>query len=165
MENPAARCDECGALHRGGVTCRACFEALLAFENERPVAFGAVHHLTVACYFLQHPRGYNASALQMWRDLLADSLDGRVTAKDLIRRAGRQFNGARRVRDPRAALPAWWPPAWPVTVDAVLRPDEQPTIDTYVQRAYEWAGQTRAQLEAQQRAIPVAPDQGVRHTR
>ena len=148
MENPAARCDECGALHRGGVTCRACFEALLAFENERPVAFGAVHHLTVACYFLQHPRGYNASALQMWRDLLADSLDGRVTAKDLIRRAGRQFNGARRVRDPRAALPAWWPPAWPVTVDAVLRPDEQPTIDTYVQRAYEWAGQTRAQMRA-----------------
>ena len=164
MEHSAARCDECGALHSGGVTCRACFEALLAFENERPAAFGAVHHLTVACYFLQHPRGYNESALQMWRDLLADALDGRAAPRDLLKRAGRQFRGVRRVRDAQATVPAWWPPKWPVTVDAVLRPDESPTIDTYIQRAYEWAGQTRAQLERQPRVDRMSPGDA-RHAR
>jgi hypothetical protein len=128
------------------VTCEACFHALLAFENEHPAAFGAVHHLTVACYFLQHPRGYRPQVLDMWRNLIADSLNGRVTPRELQRRARRQFEGATRVRDPRAVLPVGWPTWWPVAVRNVLRPEETIGVDVYVARAGAWAEQTRDTL-------------------
>src|SRR5579862_4090261 len=132
-------CDQCGALHSDGVTCEACFHALLAFENEHPAAFGAVHHLTVACYFLQHPRGYLPRVLDMWRTLIAESLDGRVTPRELQRRASRQFEGAARVRDPRAVPPEGWPTSWPLTVRDVLCPEESIGIEGYVARARAWA--------------------------
>jgi hypothetical protein len=41
-------CPECGARQ-----CQACFDEFLAREFSDP-AYGAVHHLTVAAYMLQH---------------------------------------------------------------------------------------------------------------
>jgi hypothetical protein len=144
---PAA-CPECGAQQMTGEACRDCFEALLAFENERPPVFGAVHHLTVACYFLQHPAGYALAALTSWRELLASSLDGRETPRQISERMRRRFDGAERVRDPSALPPAWWPRAWPMTVHHVLRPGEPPpTADDYIDRARRWAAETRASLD------------------
>ncbi|MGH2898266.1 MAG: DUF5946 family protein, partial [Solirubrobacteraceae bacterium] len=103
------RCAECGAAHQPGETCRECFDALLAFENERPPVFGEVHHLTVASYFLQHPAGYSDAALEMWEELIRESLAGRATPRELLRRSGQRFAGERRVRDPNAVRPRWWP--------------------------------------------------------
>ena len=144
-----ARCAECGAEQRVGAECRACFEALLAFEAERPPVFGAVHHLTVAAYFLQHPIGYAPDVLAAWHALLADALDGRATPRELMRRHGRQFAGSRRVRSAEAATPTIWPSSWPLTVCSVLNPLEQlPTSDVYVERARAWASETRASLDA-----------------
>lgn len=141
-------CDQCGADQSDGVSCEACFHALLAYENEHPVAFGAVHHLTVACYFLQHPRGYRKEVLEMWRALVADSLDGRVTTRALQRRASRRFDGSTRVRDPEGRPPDGWPTAWHVSVRDVLRPGETIEIDAYIGRARAWAEETRAALPA-----------------
>lgn len=142
-------CESCGGTSVAGETCRDCFDALLAFENERPQAFGAVHHLTVPSYFLQHPAGYSMEILGEWRVMLAEILDGRSTARELQARAGRRFAGARRVRDAHAQPPAWWPRAWPMSVHDVLRPDEQlPTVGEYVARARSWASATRTALDA-----------------
>ena len=144
-----ARCAECGAEQRAGAECRACFEALLAFEAERPPVFGAVHHLTVAAYFLQHPIGYAPDILDAWHALLADALDGRATPRELMRRHGRQFAGSRRVRTAEATTPPHWPASWPSTVCSVLNPlEELPTPDVYIERARAWACETRATLDA-----------------
>jgi hypothetical protein len=51
-------CADCGAPAAEGETCRGMFDQLLAHEYALPEAFGAVHHLPVAVYSLQHPRGY-----------------------------------------------------------------------------------------------------------
>lgn len=142
-------CPDCGAPQAAGASCRACFEALLAFENERPSVFGAVHHLTVACYFLQHPTGYGREVLDAWRALVADALDGRATPRELRQRSGRRFAGARRVRDPAATLPPDWPAAWPMTVADVLTPAEPPpSNEEYTRRALAWAAAVRRTLGA-----------------
>jgi len=141
-----ARCLECGATRTEGVSCLDCFHALLAYENEHPPAFGAVHHLTVACYYLQHPTGYAAAALEMWRSLLADALEKGTRPAEFLRRASATFEGATRARDPDAGIPDGWPSSWPVTVRDVLTPDESPAASEYIARAMRWARSTRTTL-------------------
>jgi uncharacterized protein DUF5946 len=142
------RCPACGAASSPGATCRDCFDALLAFENERPPAFGAVHHLTVACYFLQHPAGYALRTLELWHELLADSLDGRAAPRELQARFAKRFGGATRVRDANAVLPAWWPRTWSTTVcDVLCATAPLPSTEDYVQRARDWAMATRETLD------------------
>jgi uncharacterized protein DUF5946 len=145
---PAEQCAQCGASQLDGITCRDCFDMMLAFENENPAAFGSVHHLTVACYFLQHPAGYSDAALNLWHQAVADGLDGRATTQELQRRAGRAFAGSVRVRDAAAVPRPWWPTAWPLTVRDVLMQGETIDAPTYVQRAATWAGSVRKTLDA-----------------
>jgi hypothetical protein len=47
-------CPECGAVWQAGLTCKASFHQMLYWENENP-PLGAVHHLMVLAYHLQHP--------------------------------------------------------------------------------------------------------------
>jgi hypothetical protein len=141
-------CAGCGAPADGGASCRDCFDALLAYENEHPPAFGAVHHLTVACYFLQHPAGYGAEILRTWHELLRASLVAGERPHELQRRMGRRFAGSAKVRDPHASPPAHWPREWSVRVADVLRPGQQPAIEDYVTRANAWAAATLATLDA-----------------
>jgi hypothetical protein len=144
-------CSQCGAISSSETACRECFEALLAFENERPKVFAAVHHLTVAAYYLQHPAGYAHSVLDAWRSLLADSLDGKITPASLRQTLGRQFAGSKRVREPDATPPEWWPSEWTVRVQDVFNPVEPlPTESEYVSRAIAWAKATREKLDESQ---------------
>lgn len=134
-----SRCDQCGAGYEVGFDCESCFHALLAFENENPPAFGAVHHLTVIAYYLQHPRGYPEATLNLWREFLDDALAGRATPSQLQQRARAKFEGAKRVRDELAEVPIGWPTKWPMAVQQVIRPEESIGVDEYVGRARTWA--------------------------
>jgi len=145
--NEPALCEECGAPQLAGASCLDCFHGLLAFENEHPAAFGAVHHLTVASYYLQHPRGYKPEVLEMWRSAIADSLSGRSTPRDLLRRASAKFEGATRVRNPMAVSPAGWPRTWPVASLNVYDPRvEPPDEGSYIEIARAWAASVIAHL-------------------
>lgn len=144
----APRCEQCGAPQPDGASCRECFDALLAYENERPTVFFSVHHLTVTCYSLQHPHGYGHDVLAAWHALLADALDGRTTIAALRKRMGAQFAGAKRVRDASAMLPPDWPRVWSMTVADVLDAREAlPSEEEYVARAERWAAAVRHALD------------------
>jgi len=124
------------------------FEALLAHEYAFPQAFGAVHHLTVAAYSLQHPRGFSHDAIRMWRVIVAESLDGISTPADFLRRARSQFSGGLRVREPGAEPPPGWPRVWPMTVaDVIVPPDETPSADGHIERVRRWAAAIRERLD------------------
>jgi hypothetical protein len=142
------RCAECGAALSNGVTCLDCFHQLLAFENENPRAFGAVHHLTVASFYLQHPRGYTAEALAMWKSLLADAISQGTKPVEFLRRARERFEGATRARDPQAVAPTGWPTEWPMSVGDVIQPGDAPAVDDYISRAMEWARHASEALSA-----------------
>ncbi len=47
-------CPLCHASLPPNQSCQDLFHQCLALEFEHPSAFGAVHHLTVLCYYLQH---------------------------------------------------------------------------------------------------------------
>jgi len=132
-----ATCDQCGASFAEGATCEERFHELLAFEHAHPDAFGAVHHLVVATYGLQHPRGYTDAALAGWRTLIATTIDSRAALSMMRRRMREDFDGAARVRDPEATIPPWWPRVWPMSVHHVMAPPVEPA--EYVARATAWA--------------------------
>ena len=140
-------CNQCGAAHDDGADCESCFHALLAYENERPAAFGAVHHLTVATYYLQHPAGYTLEALAHWREIVSLALEGRASIRELRELSGKRFAGAKRVREPGASAPAWWPTTWPLGIQSVFTPGLELDVDSYVGRAREWGEATRRALD------------------
>lgn len=87
--NDANRCPECGAALAPGETCRDRFERCLALEFEDWAGYGAVHHLTVPAYILQHPGAYSRQGWLEARRLLSEFLvAGRSPAQ--VRRTGRE---------------------------------------------------------------------------
>ena len=145
-----AHCPDCGAPVVDGRDCRELFGQLLAHEYESPQSFGAVHHLTVAAYFLQHPRGYSRGAIDMWRIIVDESLDGISTAADFLDRArGQLAGGGVRVREPGAEPPPNWPTSWPMTVaDVIAAEGETVDAEDHTKRVRQWAESIRATLSA-----------------
>jgi hypothetical protein len=68
-----SHCPECGAAWSEGLLCQDYFHQMLAWEIENP-PLGEVHHLTVLCYYLQHPGLYSPEGLAGAKRLLADFL-------------------------------------------------------------------------------------------
>ncbi len=90
----SSRCPECGA--REG-TCTARFEEFLAREFQDP-AYGAVHHLTVAAYMLQHSSHLTREGWLYERELLGDFLvhnkpveQARAEGEELLDSGKRKF--------------------------------------------------------------------------
>ena len=143
------RCASCGGVRRGGLaSCRAAFDELLALEFVDPAAFGPVHHLTVACFFLQHPEGHTAEVLAMWRHMISEPEAGGSFATRELAVARRTFDGPTRVREVGARLPDWWPVDFPVTVWDTL-PEAGTSMDAagHVARVRHWAQRTGDALD------------------
>lgn len=136
-------CPDCGAPLGDGESCRGLFDRLLAHEYAFPEAFGAVHHLTVAAYSLQHPRGYSRDAIRMWQVIVAESLDGVSTPANFLERARAQFSGGVRVREPGAEPPDGWPRRWPMTAADVV---DTADAAAHSERVRQWAASIRATL-------------------
>jgi hypothetical protein len=92
------KCPECGSPWPGGISCRDHFEQMLAWEFEYPEV-NTVHHLTVACYHIQHPSLYSPEGLRGAIRLLSEFLDGRVTPQEVRRRDSHKLDsGARKYK-------------------------------------------------------------------
>lgn len=148
------RCPQCGASPRSGLTCRDAFDELLAFEFADPDAFGPVHHLTVACYYLQHPAGYTDEVRSMWRQLIGAPDAGRAQAVATMAAMRERFEGATRVREPGLEPPRWWPRQWAHTaLDAVPANDVDRTAAAHVWRVRRWAESVRAALDTEEEQL------------
>jgi hypothetical protein len=130
-----------------GVDCLSAFHGLLAFENERPAVFAAVHHLTVPAFYLQHPRGYRPQTLELWRTAISELLDGRMTPNQLRARMSEAFGGSAKVRDAAADVPSGWPRTWSTSVIDVFDVDSVPDADDYIASAMRWAAAVREDLD------------------
>jgi hypothetical protein len=86
-------CPECGAGFPPGEECVDRFNACLALEFENPGSYGAVHHLTVATYMLQHPSRYSREGWLATRKLLVDFLRNGKTTEQVRRENRRRFEG------------------------------------------------------------------------
>ena len=144
-----ASCPDCGAPIEENGSCRSLFDELLAHEYVFLAAFGAVHHLTVAAYYLQHPRGFSRASIRGWQSILAEALDGTAMPAEFLRRARARSDAKVRIRERDAEPPEGWPRAWPMTVaDVVVPPGEAPNADGHIRRVTEWAKAIRTTLDA-----------------
>ncbi len=93
-----SKCPKCGAEYSAGDDCQNRFNLCLALEYENPTAYGAVHHLTVLCYMLQH----NEYSHQVWlesREMLREFVEqGTSPAEMRARNRGRVDSGKRNWR-------------------------------------------------------------------
>jgi hypothetical protein len=88
-------CPQCGAATLPGETCHGRFGLCLALEYQNPAAFGAVHHLMVLCYMLQH----NAYSREAWleaRNMLAQFVQEGVTPAEIRRQNRARLDSGRR---------------------------------------------------------------------
>ncbi|CAG0985858.1 hypothetical protein ARNL5_02836 [Anaerolineae bacterium] len=90
-------CPQCGAVQQQGLSCEEAFHQMLYWEAENP-ANGAVHHLMVICYYLQHPRLYSPEGLAWGMKLLADFLTGMTPAEMRTRMRVDVDSGSRRYK-------------------------------------------------------------------
>lgn len=82
--NTTHPCPECGISLHNGKTCQDYFHQMLAWEYERP-GYGALHHLIVLCYHLQHPNLYSPDGLRGAITLIEDFLERGVSPVDARR--------------------------------------------------------------------------------
>lgn len=99
------RCPQCGASSDDGGSCRDRFDELLALEFTDP-DYGAVHHLTVPAYMLQHDE-YGREAWLLARELLRRFLDGTITPEAARRRPPHGPSLTRGPRSERARRITW----------------------------------------------------------
>ena len=132
-------CAECGAVLASSETCRGFFGVLLALEFENRSAF-AEHHLTVACYCLQHPTGYSSEAVDVWWELVRASVEDGTPPATIRREMSRRFEGATQVRGEGSNVAVWWPRRWPMTVRDVVQPEDQTASpETHLELVRRWA--------------------------
>lgn len=130
------KCPLCGAEFQSSEQCRDRFDLCLAMEFENPTTFGAVHHLTVACYMLQH----NAYSRDGWlevRKMLAQFIQEGVTPAEMRRQKRARLDSGKRTWSVTkgAKLSEFDSIAWSRTI-AGVRLDNP---DIYCEDVKEWA--------------------------
>jgi hypothetical protein len=88
-------CPLCHANLPPNQSCQDIFDQCLALEFEHPSAFGAVHHLTVLCYYLQH----NLYSPQGWlegRRLLERFVQEGASPDEVRKQAGPRLQSGKR---------------------------------------------------------------------
>lgn len=131
-------CPECGATG-----CREKFESMLALEFEDPEVFGAVHHITVICFNLQHPSAFSEEALAWMRSTLRAIVEEGLTPAELRERSKKQFNGRVNVLSKEQKAPEQ--AEWSMTVMDV-RTDGP---EVYVEDVMAWAKAVINDIRAQ----------------
>lgn len=76
------KCDLCGAEQPVDDSCSQRFGRLLALEYENSTTYGAVHHLTVPCYMLQHNE-YSRGAWLVAREMVEQFVKASATPDSL----------------------------------------------------------------------------------
>ena len=152
MATDTNTCAQCGASLEDGTTCQGFFDQLLALEFENREAF-VEHHLTVACYSLQHPAGYAATTIDAWYRLLRRSLVDGTPPSALRKVMSEKFEGETRVREGGIHAPVWWPRRWSVIVRDVVALEERPaTAAAHLERVRRWAWSIVGDLDAAREA-------------
>lgn len=141
------RCPECGTSWMDGLTCQDHFHQMLYWENERS-ELGAVHHLMVLSFNLQHPSVYSSEMLGSARQMLEDFVEGRVTPSEFRRQNRSRLSSTQRewkiTGTPQDHGAYDQPVPWTMTARDVTAGG----IDAYIENVHRWARSILDQLES-----------------
>jgi hypothetical protein len=129
-------CPECGAAYRDGKTCADHFHQMLAWEYANEHGVWAVHHLTVLCYYLQHPSQQSSDGLRHSRVLLREFVEEGVSPADVRERSRDTLDsGSRQWKFTGAPGSYDRSVKWTMTIDRVAEGD----LGGYCDRVRAWA--------------------------
>jgi hypothetical protein len=116
-------CPDCGAIPPQGQTCQDCFHQMLYWEDESH-ANAAVHHLTVLCYYIQHPALYSPEGLREAHKLLASFVERGSNPQQVRNQNRARLNSDGRAWKIKGTVTAHGaykhPITWPVTAADVV---------------------------------------------
>jgi Family of unknown function (DUF5946) len=142
-------CPECGARWQHGETCQDYFYQMLFWEAENPNN-GAVHHLMVLCYHLQHPSLYSPEGLHEAIQLLHDFLERGLTPEQVRKHNRNALNSNTRtwkISGTSASHGVYnHPIAWTMTAATVLESGK----DHYCESVQAWARSVHEALKTYQ---------------
>lgn len=138
------KCPLCGGEFVSVEQCREWFDLCMALEYENPAAYGAVHHLSVACYMLQH----NAYSAEVWleaRNMVARFIRDGMTPVQVRRQNRSRFDSEHRNWSVTrgAKLPEFGAIVWSRTIADVRLDDPQ----TYCKDVILWAEKVLSDTE------------------
>lgn len=132
-------CPECGASLNGVTTCKAYFDRMIAWDFCDFTGVGRVHHLTVLCYYLQHPRHYSSEGLKESINILKKVIENNLSDKKIYQEESTRFSSAKRTWSVRGTESNYGKYSreitWSVTVDAVVKDG----ITKYPEHIVQWA--------------------------
>jgi hypothetical protein len=137
----AGICPECGAPMMDGLDCWEQLGMVIGWEGQDP-ELAVEHFLTVASYNLQHPAQFTEEALVWLRAALIDYLEHGTPVHELRQRAGRDYQGEKRVLKKEAERR----PVrrdWSMTIADVYIPDKPQGAAARVRA---WAGSITDEL-------------------
>ena len=140
-------CASCGARHEAGRTCEDDFHQMLFWEAEDP-ALGAVHHLMVLCYHIQHPALYSPDGLKYSIGLLRQFVETGALPEDVRKRIAPQVDWGKRsfkvkgTPDSHGSFEK--PVQWEMTASSVVLRGKA----KYVESVKDWARSVMASLRA-----------------
>jgi hypothetical protein len=119
------------------MTCRDHFDQMLAWEFEDPVGAGAVHHLTVLCYYIQHPSLYSPEGLAQAKQILKAFVEDGVTPAEMRKRNRDRVDSGKRDWKVSGGQPASHGQTfvWRLTIMDVAPFG----LDGYTERVQQWA--------------------------
>lgn len=136
-------CAECGAPWTAEDNCEEQFHRFLVLEFTDP-DYGAVHHLTVAAYMLQHPSRLSLKGWQAIRELLGQFVEDGVSPAEVRTRRQKSVDNRHRLwsfkKGPRLQLPSAF--AWTQTILSI----DDATAAQYRENIEQWARQTLADV-------------------
>lgn len=134
-------CPGCGTAE---LQCEARFHRFLALEYSDS-AYGAVHHLTVATYMLQHSSKLTAEGWLFERDLLKRFLEMGASPSEVRRKIASDVDSGRRAFKIKSddARPLFDRPAWKRTIMDVRHEGPQ----DYCSDITDWARATLVDSE------------------
>ena len=86
-------CPECGAPD-----CRDKFGEMLALEFEAPTVFGAVHHITVICFNIQHPGEFTEESMTWMKSSLRSIIIDGLSPTELRKQVRKKTRGGVQVK-------------------------------------------------------------------
>ncbi len=143
---PSPTCPECGATLKDNLTCEDHFHQMLYWENEFP-GHGVVHHLTVLCYYLQHPSLYSPDGLRYGLGLLVEFVENQVSPQEIRQKSRSQVDSGQRgwkVTSRSGQKGAYSHPVdWTMTARDVTAPG----AEHYIESVRRWANRVFQDLK------------------
>jgi hypothetical protein len=140
-----SHCPECGAPISADDSCTLRYQRFLALEFS-DARFGAVHHLTVPAYMLQHPSQLSSADWHAMRQTLSAFLIDVVTPAQMRQRITRSVQAQPQKESLTRGAQFQFPPGFAFTRTILSVDDSSP--ETYCRDIEAWARQVLAEVKA-----------------